>query len=362
MDHKIYKVDINEDKTIEAIFFDGSKKRYDITTLYDSFPEFKLLEDEEVRKKGQVDNMRTHIKWDYNISLDSDTIWEDGVLIEMVNISDPHIRLAYQLMLMRDTRKVTQKELGVRSGVTQADISRFERGEGNPSLDTMAKLASALEYSMENIFTAQKIYPEIYPSDIFQPYLKKLKRQGEYTVEDIMDIPEDIRVELIDGVIYDLAVPSRPHQFVVSDIEYAFMDYIKKNKGKCRVWQNYGVTSKKDDRNYLVPDMTVTCERDGKGWEEQEVPDFVLEVVSPGNGKRDYTIKLTKYKELGVREYWIVDIKKRMVMVYFFEKEDSPSIYPIDSKIGVGIYNNELIIDMEEIMKESSEYFADKVE
>jgi len=39
------------------------------------------------------------------------------------------------------------------------------------------------------------------------PYLSS-KQQGEYTLDDYYAIPGEYRVELIDGVIYDMSAPT----------------------------------------------------------------------------------------------------------------------------------------------------------
>ena len=44
-------------------------------------------------------------------------------------------------------------------------------------------------------------------------------------------------------------------------------------------------------------------------------PDFIIEIVSPGNPADDYIRKLYYYKNAGVREYWIVDAEKSRVSV-----------------------------------------------
>lgn len=66
-------------------------------------------------------------------------------------IEEPRIA-AYDLevevcTLLREQRKalgLTQKELSVRSGVSQANISKFERGNYHVSLQTLQKLATGL--------------------------------------------------------------------------------------------------------------------------------------------------------------------------------------------------------------------------
>ena len=48
-------------------------------------------------------------------------------------------------------------------------------------------------------------------------------------------------------------------------------------------------------------------------------PDFIIEIVSPGNPEDDYIRKLYYYKNAGVREYWIVDPRRKVVTVNYFE-------------------------------------------
>lgn len=52
--------------------------------------------------------------------------------------------LAVQVMELRAKCGLTQDELAARSGVTQADISRIERGSANPTEKTLCKIADAL--------------------------------------------------------------------------------------------------------------------------------------------------------------------------------------------------------------------------
>ncbi|MDR2144389.1 MAG: Uma2 family endonuclease, partial [Treponema sp.] len=45
-------------------------------------------------------------------------------------------------------------------------------------------------------------------------------------------------------------------------------------------------------------------------------PDLVIEIVSPSSGRYDRIVKFNKYREAGVREYWIVDPEHKDVFVY----------------------------------------------
>jgi ribosome-binding protein aMBF1 (putative translation factor) len=55
------------------------------------------------------------------------------------------IKLGLQYHDARVARGLTQRDLAVRSGVRQADISRIERGAGNPTEATLLSLAHALD-------------------------------------------------------------------------------------------------------------------------------------------------------------------------------------------------------------------------
>lgn len=59
------------------------------------------------------------------------------------------IALGLQFRDARVSRGLTQVELSQRSGVSQADISRIERGAGNPTESTLQRLAVILDYRLE---------------------------------------------------------------------------------------------------------------------------------------------------------------------------------------------------------------------
>ena len=161
-----------------------------------------------------------------------------------------------------------------------------------------------------------------------------------YTIEDIYALPEGERAELIDGKIYYMAPPSTRHQRIISDIHYRIKDYIIKNNGECEVLPApFAVFLNKDNKNYVEPDISIICDKDkitDKGC--HGAPDWIIEIISPGNKEMDYFKKLFKYQAAGVREYWIVDSTKEIVMVYRFEKETMEE-YSFGENIPVGIYD-----------------------
>ena len=160
-----------------------------------------------------------------------------------------------------------------------------------------------------------------------------------YTIEDIYALPEGERAELIDGKIYYMAPPSTRHQRLVHFFDREIGNYIQSHEGECEVLPApFAVFLNKDDKNYVEPDISIICDKDkitDKGC--HGAPDWVIEIISPGNKEMDYFKKLFKYQAAGVREYWIVDPIKEMVMVYRFEKETMEE-YSFGEDIPVGIY------------------------
>lgn len=158
------------------------------------------------------------------------------------------------------------------------------------------------------------------------------------TIEDIHALPEGERAELIDGVLYMMATPTRKHQRIAFQIAYAFEEYIRAHGGDCEVdIAPFGVYLFDDDSTYLEPDVIVTCDKkklDNKGY--HGAPDLVIEVSSSSTRSRDCLLKLRKYQAAGVREYWIIDQERDQIDVYRFETE-SVEKYSFDDKVTTNV-------------------------
>lgn len=157
MTHRIKEVESKENFMIEAVFFNGQIVQYDVKTLFLVFPQFQMLEDnQELFKNVKVDQGGYGISWNDELDLDAETIWEDGILIEMQIPSDINHLLAYKLTLERERANMTQKELAEKTGIYQADISKLERGIGNPSVSTLKRLADGLGLDLQIDFVVRK--------------------------------------------------------------------------------------------------------------------------------------------------------------------------------------------------------------
>ncbi len=65
---------------------------------------------------------------------------------------EPEYQIINAIINGRKENGLTQKEFAARTGITQADISRLENGEANPSLKTMKRLAAALGKKLQIAF------------------------------------------------------------------------------------------------------------------------------------------------------------------------------------------------------------------
>ena len=183
------------------------------------------------------------------------------------------------------------------------------------------------------------------------------KKQGEYTIEDYYALPEDKRYELIDGVLYEMTVPTTVHQIIALQMCHQIESFIDEHGGDCMSYiAPVDVQLDCDDKTMVEPDVIILCDR-SKDINRciYGAPDFVAEVLSKSTRRKDISVKTYKYANAGVREYWMIDPKDMKVIVYTFaqndDAEDTVSIFGFQDKIPVGIYNGELKIDFAKISK-----------
>lgn len=203
----------------------------------------------------------------------------------------------------------------------------------------------------------QVLFPEEEADMICEPEpaykVHMMKKQGEYTVEDYLAWPEDQRIELIDGVIYDMAAPTDIHQIIAFEVGNVLRNYIRDKKGQCiPIVSPIDVQLDMDDKTMVQPDVLILCDRNKfKNGRIYGAPEFIVEVLSPSTRKKDMIKKLSKYQAAGVKGYWIVDPKEKKVIVYSNMTPEAKEvvIYPFESEIPVGLYDGECVVNFKEI-------------
>ncbi len=177
------------------------------------------------------------------------------------------------------------------------------------------------------------------------------KKQGEYTLADYYALPEERRVELIDGVIYDMSAPSLLHQLIGGQVYSVIRKFIEENGGKCTpFYAPVDVRLDCDDKTMVQPDVLILCD-DTKRTKSyiMGAPDFCLEVLSKSTRRKDCIKKLQKYTDAGVKEYWIIDPLTKKLLVYHWKDDYTPHMYPLEGKVGLALYDERLQIDLERI-------------
>lgn len=196
----------------------------------------------------------------------------------------------------------------------------------------------------ENEFEYENLSEEEYVKEVAEKYFA---RQGEYTLDDYFALPDDIRVELIDGYFFVMNSPTTHHQAAAGEIYRQIANFIIENNGKCQVYiAPTDVQINMDNRTMVEPDVFIVCNKD-KQTKERIVgaPDFILEVLSKSTAKKDKIKKVELYKRAGVREYWMLDTEKRNLVIYRFDKYEYPMICGWDEPVPIGIYEGKLKID-----------------
>lgn len=68
----------------------------------------------------------------------------------------PELTIAQAMIDARKESGLTQKQLSERTGIAQADISKLERGNANPSLRTLQRLAAGMGMNVKIEFVTNK--------------------------------------------------------------------------------------------------------------------------------------------------------------------------------------------------------------
>ncbi|MBA4302004.1 MAG: hypothetical protein C0433_18160 [Cyclobacterium sp.] len=147
---------------------------------------------------------------------------------------------------------------------------------------------------------------------------------GSYTYADYLTWKMDVMVELIKGKVFkrDAAAPRMSHQKISVSLTTIFHGFLK---GKpCQVFHapfdvRLPVKSKRnqDIDTVVQPDLCVVCDPeklDDAGC--LGAPDLVVEILSPGDNKRELKNKYEVYEESGIKEYWVIHPSEQTLLIY----------------------------------------------
>ena len=182
-----------------------------------------------------------------------------------------------------------------------------------------------------------------------------VRKDERHTLEDYYALPDDLRVELIDGQFFVMDAPSLEHQGLLVQLTIQFYECIEKHgMEQCAVYvAPCDVHLDMDNYTMVQPDLMVICgEHDHLAKRYEGAPDLVVEILSSSTRSKDMVLKLYKYHHAGVREYWTVDPKYQTVTVHFFEEDEyNPAKYTFEDTIPVRISEGTCSIDFSAIKK-----------
>ena len=164
-----------------------------------------------------------------------------------------------------------------------------------------------------------------------------LDLNGTYTYADYMKWAFDETIEIIKGKVFRMfPAPNLRHQRVSMKLTIEFGSYFKKHPHNLFAApfdvRLTPLKKDKDNKIYTVvqPDLCVVCD-DDKLDEHGCVgsPDLIIEILSPGNTRKEMKDKFEVYQENGVREYWLVEPNDRAVFVYVLNHLCNQSLHKI---------------------------------
>jgi Uma2 family endonuclease len=131
------------------------------------------------------------------------------------------------------------------------------------------------------------------------------------------------RVELIRGKISRISDTNTQHQVISGALFLAFGNHLKNTPYKVFAApfdvRLTPVNPTPDGKifNVVQPDIVIICDAsklDARGC--VGVPDLVVEILSPGNNKKEIKDKFELYESNGISEYWVVFPSEQTLVIY----------------------------------------------
>jgi Uma2 family endonuclease len=194
--------------------------------------------------------------------------------------------------------------------------------------------------------------------------LSQLDLNGTYSYADYLLWQFEERVELIKGKIMLMAAPNVQHQRLSGRLSYRIQRFLE---GKnCELFvapfdvKLYDSRKSKlaDKEVFTVaqPDLCVICDKTKLSKQGCEgAPDWIIEILSDGNNKKEICFKYELYEENGVREYWLVYPYEQAIHQFVLnektQKYELAAMFPGDEIVSPLLFPD-LKIDLAEVFAE----------
>lgn len=173
--------------------------------------------------------------------------------------------------------------------------------------------------------------------------MQSLKTPPRTIMEVYKMLPEGTLAEIINGSIYMSPAPTPDHQFVIRELAFTILNFLKEKKiegeiifAPCDVFLDEHSNAVQPDIIFIFPDRKTIIKPDAI----HGVPDLVVEVLSPGNAEHDLITKRTLYEKFGVQEYWIITPQTKETIGFTLKNESYLELGRYKGKIHSVLLNN----------------------
>ena len=144
---KAIKMLLRERTLLDVYYSNGIVKRFDTKSLEARYPQFKALKNRSLFEEAKLLGWST-IYWSDVLDLDTELVYEEGI-----DVSDEYddIEAAVVGFLIKEKRlenNLSQEELANKVGIDQSDLSKIERGQLNPSIKMVNRIAKGLDSNL----------------------------------------------------------------------------------------------------------------------------------------------------------------------------------------------------------------------
>ena len=149
--NKAIKLILKENTIFDLYFLDGSVKRYDILSLADKFPQLNALKKRSLFEQGRLLGWGG-VVWNDDLDISSETVYEEGIDVSNEYDDVDSVVLGYKIKEKRIELHLSQEELASKIGIDQSDLSKIEKGNANPSIRMVSRIAAGLNSKASIIF------------------------------------------------------------------------------------------------------------------------------------------------------------------------------------------------------------------
>jgi Uma2 family endonuclease len=168
--------------------------------------------------------------------------------------------------------------------------------------------------------------------------INQLDFNKTYSYADYLTWKFQERLEIFKGRLFKMSpAPSTSHQKVSMKLTKFILQ--KFNNHPCNLFAapfDVRLLDKKKSTNdseiftVVQPDLCIICDEnklDKRG--AFGAPDLVIEILSPGNSKKELKYKFDLYEEAGVLEYWIVNPEDKTFLIYVLRDNQFIGLHPL---------------------------------